>query len=636
MPASTDLAGRMGRTFLALALTLLIPAAWSGFRSGFPAWHPVEQDHLWIILTGGICLLITAALLSWRTRHGAGSSAGAWGYVAIALILLLLVALLSGHYVRRSILVLTAAALVAGLLVIYRAPGSSWLTSSCMGLVVFALAAYQLKLGIADPYRQTTKVRSSSLYRLEFTTHSGFISPPTRPGGGITQLGPDILLATGAGQLFLLHQPPGGRRLVSKPLALRVPINAKEFSAAVTKLDIASETFRVTDIHAELENESLGIFATHLYWLADRSCFVMRVSHLATRLELLDGLGPETPWRTVFESSPCLTVTDASESIEELFEGNESGGRMARLNADTLLVTMGDFRFNGIERRAAQSQDPASSYGKIIAIDTRDWSARLYSVGHRNPQGLYVDSAGLTWATEHGPRGGDELNRVEEGGNYGWPLVTYGTQYAEFEWSPNLRQGAHEGFDKPLFAWVPSIGVSGLVRSSSGAFRRWNGDLIVAALKDEALWRVRLEGDRAVVTERIDIGHRIRDLLEVPSGELLLWSDSGLLIFVAPAGESGSFGSSLADCMGCHPAQDGASHGLGPNLWKVAGSRIASASGYRYSKALAEIGGRWTSKRLDRFLQDPRAFAPGTSMNVPGIDDAATRKALIEELQALR
>ncbi len=108
--------------------------------------------------------------------------------------------------------------------------------------------------------------------------------------------------------------------------------------------------------------------------------------------------------------------------------------------------------------------------GKLLLVDTERRTAEVYSKGHRNAQGLLVHSSGILWATEHGPRGGGELNRIERGANYGYPLVSYGRDYRDRVWLYSREQGRHDGFVKPVFTWLPSLGISN--RPSGPSSRR--------------------------------------------------------------------------------------------------------------------------------------------------------------------
>jgi aldose sugar dehydrogenase len=135
------------------------------------------------------------------------------------------------------------------------------------------------------------------------------------------------------------------------------------------------------------------------------------------------------------------------------------------------------------------TQDPASSFGKIFEIDLDTENSRVVSLGHRNPQGLTVTSRGALFSTEHGPKGGDELNLITEGSNYGWPNVSLGTEYKGYDLENHAPVGEHTGYQAPVFAWVPSIGPSNLIEVR-GFDRRWDGDLLVASLKANSLFRL--------------------------------------------------------------------------------------------------------------------------------------------------
>tara|TARA_B100000795_G_scaffold254729_1_gene225851 strand:+ start:1057 stop:2142 length:1086 start_codon:yes stop_codon:yes gene_type:complete len=220
------------------------------------------------------------------------------------------------------------------------------------------------------------------------------------------------------------------------------------------------------------------------------------------------------------------------------------GGKMLFLDDGTLLMTTGD----GFEYREA-SQDTFSQLGKIIRInsdgsvpadnpfsDGGKGDPKVWSYGHRNPQGLALDqTTGTVYSHEHGPQGGDELNSVLPAKNYGWPAVTQGINYSGAYVSP-LRYAP--GVEEPLTFWVPSIAPSGLAYYEGAVFPDWYGDLFVGALVDQDVRRIDLEAGKVVGEESLfaEVGARIRDVRAGPDGYLYILTDSesGKLLRVVP------------------------------------------------------------------------------------------------------
>lgn len=210
------------------------------------------------------------------------------------------------------------------------------------------------------------------------------------------------------------------------------------------------------------------------------------------------------------------------------------GGRMAWLPDGTLIVTLGD----GFDYRE-QAQDLSSHLGKIVRLNPdgtapadnpfvgrEDALPEIYSYGHRNVQGLVYDSVeGLLISHEHGPRGGDEINIIEPGHNYGWPVITHGIDYTGAMITPFVER---EGMEQPLLHWTPSIAPSGMTRYRGELFPDWQGNLLVGALADRSLHRVTLEGRQASDMERMleELGERIRDVATGPEGAVYLLTDS--------------------------------------------------------------------------------------------------------------
>jgi len=209
------------------------------------------------------------------------------------------------------------------------------------------------------------------------------------------------------------------------------------------------------------------------------------------------------------------------------------GGRMAFLKDGTLLITSGE-GFNFRE----QAQDLGSMMGKMLRINTdgsvpkdnpfvgqKDIHPEIYSYGHRNPQAILLSEDGILWQHEHGPKGGDELNIIKPGLNYGWPAITYGVDYSGAIISPYSEA---EGMEQPVTYWVPSIAPSGMTEYQGDKFPQWRGNLFVAALAERSVRRLILK-DRKVITQKImldELKQRIRDIRTGPDGYLYVLTDS--------------------------------------------------------------------------------------------------------------
>ena len=246
----------------------------------------------------------------------------------------------------------------------------------------------------------------------------------------MSRWGSEYLIATADGALYLVNENTSGVSLRVHVLPWKVPLNIDQFREGAREVfkdsprkGVESRRFRVAGVLVQERGDRVRIYATHHFWNTGQRCFVLRVSYLeGTREQILDANGA-LAWRTLYETSPCLTLnTEGPRGVR--FEGLESGGRMVMLNENELLLSVGDHAFDGVNRSVALPQDRSNSYGKILRIELDTGAAEVYSSGHRNPEGLYVDPHGAIWETEHGPRGGDEINLIREGVDYGWPAVT--------------------------------------------------------------------------------------------------------------------------------------------------------------------------------------------------------------------
>ncbi len=231
----------------------------------------------------------------------------------------------------------------------------------------------------------------------------------------------------------------------------------------------------------------------------------------------------------------------ALEAVEELFRGDlrdttyHYGSRFAFGNDGTLFVTIGEgYKYMDL------AQDPKTTHGKVIRInpdgsipadnpfaDGSGGNPAVWSYGHRNSQGLFYDTvSGTLWETEHGPKGGDELNIITRGANYGWPKVTYGVNY---DGTIITDKTTAEGMTSPETYWVPSIAPSGLTMLTSDVYPGWKGDLFVGGMNGPSglvLVRIDLEGGKVAGKEDLlrDANMAIRDVVQGPDGYLYVAS----------------------------------------------------------------------------------------------------------------
>ena len=224
------------------------------------------------------------------------------------------------------------------------------------------------------------------------------------------------------------------------------------------------------------------------------------------------------------------------------------GSRIVFDGEGHMFVTLGE---RSDEEFRGQAQDLSSHLGKIVRLNpdgsvpegnpfVGQGGARpeIWSYGNRNVQAAAINpESGVLWEIEHGPRGGDELNIIEPGVNYGWPVVSLGVNYSG---TPVGSGEAHaEGMRDSIYHWTPVIAPSGMMFYGGDAFPDWQGDLFVGGLKSTALVRLELDGDSVVSEERLleDLGLRIRDVVEGPDGAIYVVTDEsdGEILRVAPA-----------------------------------------------------------------------------------------------------
>lgn len=413
--------------------------------------------------------------------------------------------------------------------------------------------------------------------------------------------------------------------------------------ATPSGIEIDRNLLRYNDLAVITRSGAEYLVVSYSYFHTNNQCFVARLAEAEmaagwlTRLRNGENM-QLGDWKVVFETSPCLPIVDNTGFP---FTGHQAGGRMAVAASGDIFLTSGDYGFDGLEGKVPpHPQVPDSGYGKVFRITPSDadtWTSEIYAMGLRNPQGITIDNQNRIWVSDHGAMGGDELDLITEGANYGWPAATMGVNYTTTDsddkyWVFNQSQGDHTGFAPPAYAWIPSIAPAN-VKFISGLSPRWDGDLLVSALKQGSLVRLQLDGDRVVVAEHIGLSRRVR-YVEVGHGRLYVLFDYGELAIFTPRDmteehvefdplldetydpanpddvtfiASGSILSSRG-CLECH------SGGNAPNLAGLYDRDIASQPGVIYSDALRSKGGNWSEENLRAFLRNTQDFAPGTTM----------------------
>jgi len=305
----------------------------------------------------------------------------------------------------------------------------------------------------------------------------------------------------------LIHVTQNGsfvtKNLSSQKNAIRtfpnLTLNSSEFQLFTlrNKITSAYDAFGVKDatiIETEAGASTIVVAAT--YFDVEKECVDLRLFVLKLS-ELTEG------WKTLFQSKPC---------IKEL-EGMPSwGGGLTHLGEYSVLLAIGDVLHDGVNYENLIANNEANN-GKIYEINLDSGEAELYSVGQRNPQGITKTKQGKIFAVEHGPKGGDELNIIEKGKNYGWPFVTYGVNYGTTGWPLNNNNGSHDGYAVPLMSWTPAIAPSDIAEIANlDGDLLWGGDILISGLRSQAIFRLKLNEQAVILIEEIKLDRRVRKL----------------------------------------------------------------------------------------------------------------------------
>lgn len=277
---------------------------------------------------------------------------------------------------------------------------------------------------------------------------------------------------------------------------------------------IRDSRFAPTDIAILKENvNSVELLISYPQLSRDRNCVrLVLFRYILSKKGL--SLQKRERW---FEGKPCVPISAVQHAA----------GRIEAIDSKSAYLTTGDLGFTKIDQVGARGW-----LGGVFKVTSK--SIKQISKGHRNPQGILTIGKSI-YISEHGPRGGDELNLVKLGKDYGWPFVSLGEAYGSGDYVKPKNSGTHEGYEKPIFSWVPAVAPTELIQLPKGATWPQNqGNIVMGTLARQALIFIELISPNrvgAVVTQ--EVGERIRDLDLLPDGTIVATTDSGKVLFIS-------------------------------------------------------------------------------------------------------
>lgn len=385
------------------------------------------------------------------------------------------------------------------------------------------------------------------------------------------------------------------------------------------------------------------MLATYGYFDKQNHCRTIRVARATlpsnwNEKPTNSNQGLELDWQVLFTAEPCLTFDDGKEYVT----GYQEGAALLIHNGYAYFTT-GDMGRDGVDGRDPMVlQSDESDFGNAFRVSLETGKVEKIVFGLRNTQGLAVDKQGQLWSTDQGPMGGDELNLLEVGKNYGWPYVTYGANYTDQnqdkrEWPYQPVLGKHEKYELPHFVWTPSISPSSITVANE-FHPNWQGNLLVGSLNLGAIVRLTMDDGKVINAENIRIQNRVRSLL-AHQQRLYVLTDKGHVGVITPRATDTTISSDVQQalqllaserCTECHQGS------AVPSLANIIGQPIAGQSGIDYSTALKTLQPqRWNKQNLVRFLTEQKAFTPGTTMPDPALSETAATK-IVEALEVLK
>ena len=325
-------------------------------------------------------------------------------------------------------------------------------------------------------------------------------------GAAITKLGDSKFLLGGGrngSNLYLYDLTTRSEQLIGRVILPNQRINDSRF--AITDIAVLAS-----------DSKSASILISYPIYNKTSKCVVVKLSAYEVRLTEKPKLSKVKDW---FTSKPCVPVSAVQHAA----------GRLEVIDKASAYLTIGDLGFKKIGSKSARGD-----LGSVFKVKAN--KVEKISSGHRNQQGIVLIGTNL-YISEHGPRGGDELNLIKKGADYGWPTVTYGDKYGFFDYVKPSRPGTHKGFEKPLYYWVPSVAPTELIQlPTSSTWGSWSEQLVMGTLANQSLIFIQLLAKQRVgAVVSVDVGQRIRDLEVTSTGSILATTDSGQLLLINPA-----------------------------------------------------------------------------------------------------
>ena len=329
------------------------------------------------------------------------------------------------------------------------------------------------------------------------------LAPNGERGAALAVMADGRLLLGGGGNgssLFIYDPVKKSTTLAGRAIKATERLNDSRF--AITDIGILAESATKADLLVSFPtyNRAKDCVSVHLY---------RYTLNLASKISLTRG-------KLWFKSNPCVPVSAVQHAA----------GRLAVIDKKSAYLTIGDLGYTEIDN--VNRRGDLGSVFKVSAT-TRE----KISTGHRNQQGILLIGKDL-YTSEHGPRGGDELNIIEKGVDYGWPAVTYGEPYSSGDYVRPKETGSHDGYRKPLTYWVPSVAPTELVQLSGSQWGSWAGQIVMGTLREESIIFIELIDAKRVGVKTIHpVNERIRDLEIGAQGEMIATTDSGKLLFIS-------------------------------------------------------------------------------------------------------